>query len=978
MSILDTCIITASTPRQAEQFRTLIRRRVDHGLYPREIDFRVYSDPESGRVGSGGGTLLALKSLMEDCGNAADADFFDGRRVLIVHAGGESRRMPAYVPEGKIFSPVPVAASSVFPPVILDLQLTLFLKYPWRAGEVVICSGDVVIDFDISLVPRARGDICGFAARASCEQGSRHGVYKLERDHVRVEDFLQKAPVDVLLSRAAFEGTRDCALDIGIVSLSPAAAAAFIALGNAAPSGAGSVTSTLMQGQCGFDLYLEILTACLAGITFEAFHERVRGSTRMEESLLRVVFDEFSRFTLSAVLTRSTTFLHFGSLSEFHNSCRELFSRGLRPFYVGEEEEVEVTVTTEQVEYNSVAFGAPLGAHKGVVAEAVRDSTVHTALGNNLFFGLEGFSAEWLVPEGICIDFREIDGRPVRLVYSIYDTFKPREEIADLVFCGMPMDEWLRTHELRPEDVWDEPDAGDLPRARLFPADLPATSLPGYWQRPPDPEWVEQFRGMRRYSLSEIHAADDPLRRDERRCAIRARVLRERLANGLGWKSMSAPDFRRVVDKAGLEEKLEKTCGRTDDQVLKSYRETLLDELKGATDFEIHEPVLEVDFLGPRAQAEPLRPAVKEDQIVWARCPVRLDLAGGWSDTPPYTLRHGGQVVNVAVNLNGQPPVQVFCRRTTEPHVRIHSIDLGMTETITDFGPLDDFRDPLSPFGLPRAALSLMGLNRTSRPDASLGQCLTEIGGGLEISLLCAVPKGSGVGTSSILGAVILAALHRFFGRRHTDTELFRQVLQMEQMLTTGGGWQDQIGGVAGGVKYIESKPGVSVVPMVHRLDAHLFEDPAFHRRFTLFYTGITRLAKHILRDVIREVNRNTPAYLFTLNLVRQLALEARDALGLRNYRAVTSILRRSWEANKRIHSGSTNEQVERLFRETAAHYDAVKLPGAGGGGYALFASAGVEEADRLRECLRRDFEDHRARIVEFGLNREGLQVTVS
>ena len=38
---------------------------------------------------------------------------------------------------------------------------------------------------------------------------------------------------------------------------------------------------------------------------------------------------------------------------------------------------------------------------------------------------------------------------------------------------------------------------------------------------------------------------------------------------------------------------------------------------------------------------------------------------------------------------------------------------------------------------------------------ASLEEQLREFGGGIEISLLAAVPKGSGLGTSSILAATL-------------------------------------------------------------------------------------------------------------------------------------------------------------------------------------------------------------------------------
>lgn len=40
---------------------------------------------------------------------------------------------------------------------------------------------------------------------------------------------------------------------------------------------------------------------------------------------------------------------------------------------------------------------------------------------------------------------------------------------------------------------------------------------------------------------------------------------------------------------------------------------------------------------------------------VRASCPIRADLAGGWTDTPPitYELEGGGVCVNVAINLEG-------------------------------------------------------------------------------------------------------------------------------------------------------------------------------------------------------------------------------------------------------------------------------------------------------------------------------------
>ena len=145
---------------------------------------------------------------------------------------------------------------------LLDAQLGLFFGYPWRTGEIVVTTGDVVIDFDTSGVPEERGPVFGFAKPASFEQGSRHGVFRFDAPREHVVDYLQKAPPDVLARSARIEGTGECALDIGLVSLSPAAALAFLELGSTSLEPA-TLLDGLAHGRLRFDLYLEVLTACV-------------------------------------------------------------------------------------------------------------------------------------------------------------------------------------------------------------------------------------------------------------------------------------------------------------------------------------------------------------------------------------------------------------------------------------------------------------------------------------------------------------------------------------------------------------------------------------------------------------------------------------------------------------------------------------------------------------------------------------------
>src|SRR4030042_1716158 len=150
---------------------------------------------------------------------------------------------------------------------------------------------------------------------------------------------------------------------------------------------------------------------------------------------------------------------------------------------------------------------------------------------------------------------------------------------------------------------------------------------------------------------------------------------------------------------------------------------------------------------------------LRSDEIVWARAPARLGVGGGRGGTTPYCLEYGGCVTNAAVNLNGQPPIQVYVRVIDEPVIRISSIDLGTRVEITDFDGLLNYREATSSFALAKAALVLCGLSPQTFRSDNLKKSLNQFGGGIELTTLAAIPKGSGLGTSSIMGAVIMAGI---------------------------------------------------------------------------------------------------------------------------------------------------------------------------------------------------------------------------
>ena len=57
-------------------------------------------------------------------------------------------------------------------------------------------------------------------------------------------------------------------------------------------------------------------------------------------------------------------------------------------------------------------------------------------------------------------------------------------------------------------------------------------------------------------------------------------------------------------------------------------------------------------------------------------------------------------MVNVAIELNGQPPLQVYIKPSKDYRITLRSIDLGAMEQIQTWEELSDFNKVGSPFSI--------------------------------------------------------------------------------------------------------------------------------------------------------------------------------------------------------------------------------------------------------------------------------------
>jgi galactokinase/mevalonate kinase-like predicted kinase len=333
----------------------------------------------------------------------------------------------------------------------------------------------------------------------------------------------------------------------------------------------------------------------------------------------------------------------------------------------------------------------------------------------------------------------------------------------------------------------------------------------------------------------------------------------------------------------------------------------------------------------------------------------------------------GGSVINLAIELNGQPPLQAYVKPSKDYRIVLRSIDLGAMEVVETTEQLMDFMHVGSPFSIPKAALVLAGFGQPN-----LKSQLESFGSGIELTLLSAVPAGSGLGTSSILAATVLGALNDFCGLGWDKNEIGHRTLMLEQMLTTGGGWQDQFGGVLGGVKLLQTGRGFSQNPQIRWLPNDLWTQPEYRPCHLLYYTGITRTAKQILAEIVRRMFLNGNAELRLLREMKEHTMEMYEAILQNDFQQMGLLMRKTWLQNQSLDSGTNPPAVAALTELIDDLCLGYKLPGAGGGGYLYMIAKDPEAAARIKQILSDHRQNKNARFVDLSLSTTGLQISRS
>ena len=453
----------------------------------------------------------------------------DRLRILIIHAGGDSKRLPAYGPCGKIFVPVPAARGPeapgrAVPAAIFDRLAPVYLSLPAPSsgrGQTVISTGDVLLFFDPRRAAFARSGITALGCLASPEISRNHGVFIPDRGGT-IRRYLQKPSVAAQRESgaiAAGAGGRSI-LDMGVMSFDPAAAVRLLEMcGVGADGGSGRLrwsgpTAEAVETK-GLDIFREIACALGTDTGFGDYAKAARAAGSLwTDGALRRIYATLGGTDFSLSLVPRCRFLHFGTSRELIQSGNALRRRD------GTAAPGDSIVSLNNA---FVGRGRIAGARSWV--EGCRIGARLDAPGGNIVVGLD-VAAPLALRRGAAIDVlkgKDRRGRTVWFVraYGVDDVFhKPagrrgRDKRVGRL-AGLSLREWREAVGAATDEIWP-PDAAPADRqvwnGRFFPAVKRAEGYRKWlWMLEPRTATGAQKRQWRRadrYSFAEMAVLAD-------------------------------------------------------------------------------------------------------------------------------------------------------------------------------------------------------------------------------------------------------------------------------------------------------------------------------------------------------------------------------------------------------------------------------------------------------------------------------------
>lgn len=973
--VWDYVILTASNEEQAEAYRLQINYRLEMNLLPKRTKYVVLPDPDGKRVGSGGATFNVLKYIAEQ-DESVGIDHFKGKRILVIHSGGDSKRVPQYSACGKLFSPVPRELPNGRTATLFDEFMIAMINVAGRISEgMLVLSGDVLLLFNPLQIDFQYHGAAAISIKEPVETGKDHGVF-LNDGKEHVERFLHKQSIEQLQSLGAVNKQGNVDLDTGAVMMDVDLLNALYGLVSTDNALDACKFEEFVNENARISFYGDFLYPLAIKSTLEEYYKEAPEGGMCQELLAcrTKIWEALHRFNMKLLCLSPAEFIHFGTTKEL----RELVTKDVDDYEFLGWKQLVMTNVSEQKGY--AVHNSFIADHTVVgVGAYIEDSRIAqgTQVGMGSIISNVSMAGRTVADHVVYHGLELKGGKHVVRVYGVLDNPKGILE-KGATYMGQDLSAFLEKNQLVADDVWTD-EEHYLWFANLYPVcetreealDFAEIIYKMVIGKATEKEIVS-WKNTTRVSLcSSFNEAD-----------VRAIVPWKRhleneiLVEKFIFKLMNQTYYKDALEVFGttgmneeqydmLMEKAENGSFSTKIRlfyVVSRYMKYKSVIFRGNT-YEVLEnkcfkEIQRAIYDSAKENIPSLIDSRIEEEEVNVCLPVRVNWGGGWTDTPPHCNEHGGVVLNAAIKLNGDYPIQVTARKIKELKIEFESTDIGVEGVATTVEEIQNCHNPYDFFALHKAALIACGVIPLEG-SGDLKEILEKLGGGIYLSTqVIGVPKGSGLGTSSILAGACVRAIYQLLGRELSESALYDIVLCLEQIMSTGGGWQDQVGGVTPGMKYITTKPGIKQKIEVEHMTLEPQVMAELGERFALIYTGQRRLARNLLRDVIGNYIGNRKETLEALEKMQRVAILMKFELERGNIDEFARLLNEHWELSKQLDSGSTNTCIDQIFYSCEDLIDGKFISGAGGGGFLqVVLKKGVSKSE-LSERLQAVFQD--------------------
>ena len=965
----DRVILTASNEQQAEAYRLQIEARQKQGRLPYNTSFEVVADYKDQRVGSGGATLNVLRKLVSDYG----VEKLLSEKILLINSGGDSKRIPQYSACGKVFAPVLRTLESEYVSTIFDELLIASIDIYNRVGRgILILPSDTELLFDSSQLDLLSCEAAGLSMKAPVSEGIEHGVFlsgheKSDHRNYNISKFLHKLPEEILRDQGAVDIHNEVDIDTGCIWIGTTIVEALIELFYKNNSIDEVLFEKFVNPKVCLNFYSDFVYPLAENGTFEEYLKQSpeNGFSEQLTQARTTIWNRLNKFQISLIRLMPANYIHFGMTHEMF----ELWTKEIDKFdYLG---------WTRRINTN---------AKSGSVVRSIIDSNVYIPknvyiedskvlkkceIGEGTVLSNVDIEADVRIPENIVLSGLKLKNG--KYVYRIYGKEDNPKSSANGTFLHRTLNDLMKESACVPSDLWDE-ETPFIWNANIYSecedsneALKASLNLYKIIEGTASPEEISCWKHSNRISLKNSFLNADVEWMVHRQNNLREKIIIEQFISGIteGKPMLQLVDC--LLDHINLkkysnlerERNIDEITNRIQNAIFPVNMRLALACAHICKELNMNENNYSYSFFEDMAYeivkdtiSEATRKkhfvSLKKDNPKKTRVeidlPVRVNFCGSPSDAAPYCLEYGGTMLDAAILLKNQKPIKVIAEIMDKGYI-LESIDQSCELKTYDKNEIMNCDNPFDPFALHKAVLVATGI-------------MDFYDNGIKLSTNVDVPKGSGLGTSSIIAAAAVKAVNELFDLDTSDQTIYALVFLVEQLMTTGGGWQDQDGGLTAGVKYFTSRPGLYQDIYVEHLKLEKNIQKELDERFVLIFSGQRRLARNVLREELNQCIRCDEKALKTIDLIQDYCSIMRQKLLKGDVTSFAKYISKQFELVKSLDKGASNACIEYIFDVCEDLIDGKSICGAGGGGFLMVILKKGVKKNELKQRLDQVFVD--------------------